>query len=239
MAGSGTIDVAATGRYIATMRIPSILAAAIALLLPLSAAVPQSATRPTPGYVRVRFDTSAGPIVVALDARRAPQTTRNFLAYVDDGRFDGTVFYRSARRKSDPSLGFVQGGIRTDARRILPPFPHERTDRTGVRHVDGAISMARRPEANSAGGNFVLLVGAMPSMDAKGAFDGYAAFGRVVGGMATVKRILSLPTGGGMDAMKDQMILKPVRIVRARRLDGTPRPTGRLKPWLIDVPRRR
>ena len=211
----------------------------LALLL-LAFAAPasaQSATRATPGYVRVRFDTSAGPIIVALDVKRAPATSRNFLAYVDDGRFDGTVFYRSARRKAEPSLGFVQGGIRTDARRILPPFPHERTDKTGVRHVDGAISMARRPEPNSAGGNFVLLVGAMPSMDAKGDFPGYAAFGRVVGGMATVKRILAKPTGGGSDAMKGQMILDPVRIVRARRLDGTPKPTGGPKPWLIDIKR--
>ena len=211
----------------------------LALLLLVSAAPAsaQSATRATPGYVRVRFDTSAGPIIVALDVKRAPATSRNFLAYVDDGRFDGTVFYRSARRKAEPSLGFVQGGIRTDARRILPPFPHERTDRTGVKHVDGAISMARRPEPNSAGGNFVLLVGAMPSMDAKGDFPGYAAFGRVVGGMATVKRILAKPTGGGSDAMKGQMILDPVRIVRARRLDGTPKPTGGPKPWLIDIKR--
>ncbi|WP_242116012.1 peptidylprolyl isomerase [Sphingomonas lacusdianchii] len=211
----------------------------LALLLLVSAAPAsaQSAIRATPGYVRVRFDTSAGPIIVALDVKRAPATSRNFLAYVDDGRFDGTVFYRSARRKAEPSLGFVQGGIRTDARRILPPFPHERTDRTGVKHVDGAISMARRPEPNSAGGNFVLLVGAMPSMDAKGDFPGYAAFGRVVGGMATVKRILAKPTGGGSDAMKGQMILDPVRIVRARRLDGTPKPTGGPKPWLIDIKR--
>ncbi len=214
-----------------------ILLALLLLLGLCPTAFAQSATRATPGYVRVRFDTSAGPIIVALDVKRAPATSRNFLAYVDDGRFDDTVFYRSARRKAEPSLGFIQGGIRTDARRILPPFPHERTDRTGVRHVDGAISMARRPEPNSAGGNFVLLVGAMPSMDAKGDFAGYAAFGRVVGGMATVKRILAVPTGGGMDAMKGQMILDPIRILRARRLDGMPRPTGQPKVWLIG-PRR-
>lgn len=208
------------------------------LLLALTpAAHAQSATRATPGYVRVRIDTNVGAIIVALDVRRAPATSKNFLAYVDDGRFDNTDFYRSARRKADPKLGFIQGGIRTDARRILPPFAHERTDRTGVKHVDGAISMARRPEANSAGGNFVLLVGAMPSMDAKGDFAGYAAFGRVVGGMDVVKRILAKPTGGGSDAMKGQMILDPVRILRARRLDGKPQPTGGPKVWLINVRR--
>ena len=206
----------------------------LAFAAPASA---QSATRATPGYVRVKIDTNVGSIIVALDVKRAPATSKNFLAYVDDGRFDNTDFYRSARRKSDPKLGFVQGGIRTDARRILPPFPHERTDKTGVKHVDGAISMARRPEPNSAGGNFVLLVGAMPSMDAKGDFAGYAAFGRVVGGMDVVKRILAKPTGGGSDAMKGQMILDPVRILRARRLDGKPQPTGGPKVWLINVRR--
>lgn len=213
-----------------------LLLIALAVFAPTPIAA-QTATHAAPGYVRVRFDTSAGPFIVALNARRAPATTRNFLAYVDDGRFDGTQFYRAARRKSDPKLGFVQGGIRTDARRILPPFPHERTDRTGVKHVDGAISMARRPEANSAGGNFVLLLGAMPSMDAKGDYDGYAAFGRIIAGKSTLQRILAMPTGGGMDAMKGQMILKPVRILRARRMDGTPKPTGGPKPWLLNIRR--
>ncbi|WP_254558851.1 peptidylprolyl isomerase, partial [Salmonella enterica] len=88
----------------------------------------------------------------------------NFLAYVDDGRFDGASFYRSARSRLAPRFGFVQGGIRTDARRILPPFPLETTRQTGLRHVDGTISMARRGDPSSAGGNFFITVGPMPSM---------------------------------------------------------------------------
>ncbi len=101
---------------------------------------------PGPGLTRIELNTSIGRIVIALETRRAPATAANFLAYVDDGRFDGTDFYRAARRKSDPRFGFVQGGIRTDARRILPPFPLETTDRTGVLHTDGAISMARHED---------------------------------------------------------------------------------------------
>lgn len=208
----------------------SVWGSALTLLL-AAPAVPQ--TGPRPGVVRVRLETSAGPILLALDARRAPATTANFMRYVDDGRFDGTSFYRAARSKADPRKGFVQAGIRTDARRILPPFPLEPTTKTGIRHLDATISMARGENPESAGGNFVLTVGPTPQMDARPGNPGYAAFGRVAGGMDVVKRILALPSGGGFDAMKGQMILRPVRIHRAVRLDGKPKPTGGPKVWLL------
>ena len=91
---------------------------------------------------------------------------------VDDGRFDGITFYRAWRNKAAPQFGFVQGGIRTDARRILPPFPLETTAKTGIHHVDGTISMARRGDPASAGGNFFITVGALPNMDAHGSAAG-------------------------------------------------------------------
>lgn len=194
--------------------------------------------RATTGLVRVRLVTSEGPIVIALDARRAPKTTANFLLYVDDGRFEGTTIYRSARRKTDPSAGFIQGGIGTDPRRMLPSVPLEPTSRTGLRHVDGTVSMAHGVDADSGHGNFTILVGANPGLDARGSYSGYAAFGRVVAGMPVVKRILAMPTGGGRDVMRGQMILKPVRLIRAERIDGTPHPSGRVKPWLIQLPKR-
>ena len=200
-------------------------------LLGTAAAPP--ANHPQPGIVRVRLDTSAGPIVLALDAKRAPRTTANFMAYVDDGRFDGTFFYRATRGRRDPRTGFIQGGIGTDAKRILPPFPFESTTKTGIRHLDATVSMARGASPDSAGGNFVLTVGPAPAMDARPPALGYAAFGHVVDGTATVKRILALPTGGGMDEFKDQMILKPITIVRAVRLDGVAKPTSGPKVWLL------
>lgn len=209
-------------------------------LLALALAVPalgQSATRATPGFVRVAIETSAGRIVVALDQRHAPATTANFLAYVDDGRLDGTSFYRASRRKGAPKFGFVQGGIGMDARRRLPPLVLEPTDKTGLRHLDAVISMAHGADEDSANGNFSIMVGANPSLDAKRGYRGYAAFGKVVAGMDVVKRILALPTGGGRGAMRGQMILKPVRLIRAVRLDGTPKPTGRPKPWTLFNPR--
>lgn len=203
-------------------------------LIPLAAAawlaIAPAAQAREPAIVRVRLDTAYGPIVLALEARRAPQTVANFMGYVDDKRFDGMTFYRAARNRSAPGRGFVQGGIRTDARRILPPFPLETTAMTGIKHLDGTISMARRAEAGSAGGNFFITLGAIPSMDAKGSYPGYAAFGHVVSGMPVLRRILAQPTGGGMGG---QLLIQPVKLIAARRLNGTPRPTGLVKPWLV------
>ena len=200
----------------------------ILALFALGNSAPQS-----PGSVRVRLVTSAGPVVLALDARRAPKTVANFMAYVDDGRLDGTEFYRATRRKSDPRFGFIQGGIGQDARRMLPPLPLEPTSKTGLKHLDGTVSMAHGINENAANANFSIMVGPNPGLDARPGNNGYAAFGRVIAGMDVVKRILALPTGGGRDAMKGQMILSPVRIIRAERLDGVAKPSGRVKPWLL------
>lgn len=210
-----------------------VFVAGLALLAVSAAPAPQG--HPQPGKVRVRLVTSMGAITVALDARRAPKTVANFLAYVDDGRFEGTTFYRTARRKTEPSKGFIQGGVGTDARRMLDPLPLEPTSKTGLRHLNGTISMAHGPNPNSASGNFSIMVGDNPGLDARGANLGFAAFGQVVGGMDVVQRILALPSGGGRDVMKGQMILKPVTILRAERLDGVAKPTGRVKPWLLGL----
>jgi peptidyl-prolyl cis-trans isomerase A (cyclophilin A) len=214
----------------------SLLAAALACLAFTSASAKPSAG---PAIVRVRLDTSAGPILLALDARAAPRTVANFLAYVDDGRLDGTEFYRASRSKANPKAGFVQGGIGTNVRRKLPAVPFEPTSQTGLRHVDATISMARGDSTDIATCNFSLLVGPHPWLDANASSPGYAAFGKVIDGMATVKRILAMPTAGGRGVMRGQMLVKPVTIRRAVRLDGKPSPTGRPKTWLIELPHAR
>jgi len=207
------------------------------LLVFLLALLSAPAVAATPALVHVKLITSAGPIVLALDARRAPKTVANFMKYVDDGRFDGTQFYRASRNKGNSKLGFIQGGIGQDARRILDPVPIEPTSKTGIRHTDGVISMAHGANPNSAAGNFSIMVGPNPSLDAKGSSLGYAAFGHVVSGMNIVKRILAMPSGGGEGPMKGQMLVRPITIVRAIRMDGTPHPTGLPKPWTIGIPR--
>ena len=172
-----------------------------------------------PDVARVRLSTAQGDIVVELDGRRAPVTTANFLAYVDRQRFDGTTFYRASRTPGSQGRGFIQGGIRHAARRSLPPIAHESTAATGLRHVEGTISMARAAPTGAMG-DFFITVGAMPSMDGRGE-EGFAAFGRVVEGMDVVRRILAMETvaGAGRGAMRGQMLAEPVAILQARRIE--------------------
>lgn len=192
------------------------------------AAPATNSAAPVPDTVRVRLETDAGNIVLELNGRRAPITTANFLAYVDQHRFDGITFYRASRTPRRTGHGFIQGGIRRNAMLGLPPIEHEPTSRTGLRHGDGAISMARLAPG-SAMGDFFIVSGAMPSMDAghrrpssgNDDTEGYAAFGRVVEGMDVVRRILAGPTvaNAGAGAMRGQMLERPVRILRAVRAD--------------------
>ena len=181
-----------------------------------------SAHAKAPATTRVSIQTSEGNILIDLDMKRAPITAGNFLRYVDEKRFDGTSFYRAARTRNAEKSGFVQGGIRHSLRRSLPPIAHEPTSKTGLKHVDGAISMARN-EPGSAMGDFFITVGTAASMDAhpgkSGDNLGYAVFGKVVGSMNVVRRILAAPTvpGAGSGGMKGQMITAPIRIIAARR----------------------
>ena len=184
-----------------------------------TAAPEAKASEPLPDVVRVRLETAEGPITLDLDAKRAPITAKNFVRYVEAGRFDDTEFYRAARTKGDEKEGFIQGGIRRSYRRMFPPIAHEPTTKTGLRHEAGTISMAYR-EPGYAMGDFFIMTKAMPSMDAKPGEPGFAAFGKVVEGMDTVRKILAAPTEkGGSGAMKGQMIAQPVKIIAARRVE--------------------
>ncbi|WBO20876.1 peptidylprolyl isomerase [Sphingomonas abietis] len=195
----------------------------VAMLI-AGAAFGQAVPAPTPppaaplpaATVQVTLTTSAGPIILALEKDKAPITTANFLHYVDAKRFDGTTFYR--RVKVGDGFGLVQGGISQNPKLAFPPIKHEPTSQTGLSHVDGAISMAMNAP-NTAQGDFFIMVGASPGMDANANQPGYAVFGHVVQGMDVVRRLLDAPTdpdkGAGM--MKGQMIAAPVKILSARR----------------------
>lgn len=187
----------------------------------VATASPARVVMPLPDIVKVRLETGEGPILLALDARSAPITAANFVRYVDEGRFDGTNFYRAAPTKGAPGRGFIQGGIRRNYRLMLPPIAHEPTSETGLKHEAGTISMARSETGAGAMGDFFILTAAMPQMDASKGEDGYAAFGRVVEGMDVVRRILAAPTvpNAGRGAMRGQMLEKPVPIVSAKRAE--------------------
>ncbi|SFP86876.1 peptidylprolyl isomerase [Sphingomonas rubra] len=193
---------------------------ALLALLAVPAAAQQAAPVPAPQGPRVAITTADGPIVVALDAEHAPISTANFLRYVDAKRFDGITFFRSM--KLPWTAGIIQAGQR-DPRKLYPPIAHEPTSATGLSHVEGVISMARR-EPGTAQGDWSITVGDMTGLDAKpgapGDNAGYAVFGRVVEGMDVVKRIWSAPTDpdAGEGAMKGQMLTPPVRILTVRRV---------------------
>jgi peptidyl-prolyl cis-trans isomerase A (cyclophilin A) len=216
------------------MRTISLLAAAMLLAPPAFAqeappppaptpipATTAPATAPKPATARVALVTSEGTIIVEVETERAKVTAANFLRYVAEKRLDGTTFYRAMNLA--PGYGLIQGGVRGDPKRVLPKIRHEPTSTTGLSHVDGTISMARGAPG-SADGDFFITVGALTSLDADPAKPGdnlgFAAFGRVVAGMETVKAIMAAPTSPteGVGVMKGQMIAAPVRIVSARRL---------------------
>ena len=172
-----------------------------------------------PRPVRVGIETDIGQIVVEVDTRHAPATAGNFLAYVDQHRFDQMSFYRAARADGRPREGFVQGGTNNMMTRVLKPIRHEPTSLTGLRHIDGTLSMAR-DDPGTATGDFFIVVGDGRYLDATRKDPGYAAFGHVVSGMPLVRRMLAAKTypGGWSKETAGQQMVKPVRILSARRL---------------------
>lgn len=189
-----------------------------ALLLAPAAAHAQALTN-------VVLHTEMGDIVVALETERAPVSAANFLRYVDEKRLDGTVFYRAMHLEwGEQPNGLIQGGANNDPARLLPPIAHEPTNLTGVKHIAGAISMARY-DPGTATGDFSLLVSAQPGLDAAPDSDnpdlraGYAAFGHVVAGIEVVRAIFDAPIDPdkGDGWMKGQMLARPVKILSAER----------------------
>ncbi len=170
------------------------------------------------GAVRVILETELGEIELALDATHAPVTTANFLKYVDRGLYDGGVFHRTVRLDNQPNnkvrIEVVQAGINpARAKEELPPIPLERTSQTGLKHLNGAVSMARDgPDAATS--DFFICINDQPSLDFGGKRNpdrqGFAAFGRVVRGMDVVRKIEKAPA--------DRQTLKPpVKILKAFR----------------------
>jgi peptidyl-prolyl cis-trans isomerase A (cyclophilin A) len=188
--------------------------------------------------VVVVFQTEKGAIEIEVDAARAPVTSANFLKYVDAGLYDGGVFYRTVRpdteSRPDVPIQVIQARMNVERRREgFPRIPIERTSTTGLRHVDGAVSMARAA-ADTATNEFFICIGDQPLLDFGGKRNddgqGFAAFGRVIAGMEVVKAIhvspvaASRPPGARGRASaaaatpaSSQSLRPPIRILKASR----------------------
>ena len=199
-----------------------LLLASPALAQTTPAPAPAPAPNPATAPVRVALQTSVGRIVVEVDRHHAPITAGNFLKYVDQKRLDGVIFYRVV--KVQDHFGFVQFGIDNNPKLILPAIRHEPTSQTGLRHLDGTLSIARL-QPGTAHGDFTISVGDQPSFDADpsrpGDNLGYAAFGHVVEGMDVVMKIFDAPVDPAKTqrgAFKGEVPAVTVKILTARRV---------------------
>ncbi len=170
------------------------------------------------GLPHIVFQTERGEIEVEVDTVRAPITGNNFLRYVDGGFFSNGSFYRVVRPDNQPTdsirIEVIQGGQSREKRgQDFPPIELERTSVTGIKHVDGTISMARGG-VTSATSSFFITLGDQPALDFGGMRNpdgqGFGAFGRVVRGLDVARLIQK-------EAANGQNLVTPVMILSARR----------------------
>ena len=160
-------------------------AAALAIALGLGASLAAHAQT-------VKLATSAGDIVIELDAAKAPKTVDNFITYVKAGHYNGTVFHRVI-----PSFMIQGGGMTADMKEKPTRAPIALESKNGLSNVRGSVAMARTGVPDSATSQFFVNVNDNLRLDAPNAADGngYAVFGKVVSGMEVVDKIRSVPTG--------------------------------------------
>ncbi len=167
----------------------------------------------------VTVETSLGTFTIELDLGAAPITASNFLGYVDAGAYDGGRFYRTVTMANQPhneiKIEVIEGDVsEAYPRDTMRPIPLERTSVTGLRHLDGTISMGR-DEPDTAIADFFICIGDQPELDFGGRRNpdgqGFAAFGRVTQGMDVVRAIQQSPH-------EDQQLVPAVPIHRITRV---------------------
>ena len=157
----------------------------------------------------IRFQTSLGDFTVELFEKDAPETVVNFLKYIDDGFFDGTVFHRIV-----PGFVIQGGGFTEDMtqKRTRPPVKNEADN--GLKNERGTLSMARTNDINSATSQFFVNLKDNDYLDHKRGNFGYAVFARVTEGMDVIDKIAAVETGrrrGFDDVPVEPVIMKSVR----------------------------
>jgi peptidyl-prolyl cis-trans isomerase A (cyclophilin A) len=172
--------------------------------------------------VQTRVETDLGGFVIEVDPVVAPVTVANYLAYVDNELLDGGAVYRivtltNQAPETRHKIEVVQWGMNLEDGRTppLPPIVHESTRATGLRHLDGTVSMARSTPG-SAASEFFICIGEQPELDFGGGRNpdgqGFAAFGRVVGGLAVVRALHAK----GQDST--QYLVPPIGVRSVRRI---------------------
>ena len=163
--------------------------------------------------------TEFGEIRVELYPDQAPLTVANFLKYADQGLYNGTSFFRVCtpenEKERNVKIEVIQGGDVPEEKQ-LEPIRIETTQQTGLKHLNGSLSMAR-DKPDSATISFFICIGNQPELDFAGKRNpdgqGFAAFGKVTKGMRVVKKIQ-------MQENKNQYLIKPVRIIAINRLNS-------------------
>jgi cyclophilin family peptidyl-prolyl cis-trans isomerase len=190
----------------------------LVILLCALMALPAQATNP-----RVELRTTMGNVVIVLYPENAPRTVENFLQYVNDGFYNGTVFHRVMP-------GFmIQGGGFTPKMQEKPTRPAIRNEAgNGLRNAAGTVAMARTKDPHSATAQFFINVAENDFLDFKSPDEsghGYAVFGRVASGMEVVMKIAQVPTGNA--GPHQNVPRQPVVIERARVLEAETKPAAK------------
>lgn len=165
-------------------------------------------------FPRVEMQTSAGRIVIELDRARAPLSVANFLQYVRDGFYDGTIFHRVVS-------GFVAqgGGYTPDFEEKPAREPVVNESGNGLSNRHGTVAMARTNDPHSATAQFFFNLADNTRLDPSPARWGYAVFGRVVEGLGIVDGIGRVPTGAGgsfdSDVPQSAILIESARVVAA------------------------
>ena len=190
----------------------------VALLICVLALPACAAAQQDQKLTRVVIETDKGVIELEVDATHAPVTAANFLRYVDGHFYDGGSIYRTVRPDNQHAAKVPIAVIQADVppekeKQVFAAIPLERTSLTGLKHVDGAISMAR-DGPDTATSSFFLCIGDQPELDFGGRRNpdgqGFAAFGRVVRGMDVVRAIQMSDADG-------ENLTPPIKILRVRR----------------------
>lgn len=188
------------------------------LVFIVAAVVALAGTASAQQLSHVVIQTDQGEIEVEVDAAHAPITAANFLRYVDAHFYDGGSFYRTVRPDNQKDKKIPIAVIQADApgekqKQVFAPVPLERTNKTGLKHRDGEISMAR-DGPDTATSSFFICIGDQPQLDFGGWRNpdkqGFAAFGRVLRGMDVVRKIQ-------MGRAKGEELTPGAKIVSVRR----------------------